>query len=48
MTTLCEYYALCTNVTDRGTQHPILGVVPTCERCAARHDLPTFPLTRGV
>lgn len=40
----CEYYALCTNRTDRYTDHPILGRVPTCARCAARHELVTHPL----
>ena len=44
MTTICEYYALCTNQTDRGTRHPVLGEVPTCQRCADKHDLTTHPL----
>ena len=46
MKILCEYYLLCTNLTYRATEHPVLGLVPTCERCAARHDLVTVALPR--
>lgn len=35
----CQYYALCRNPADGTTPHPILGPVPTCARCAAKHDL---------
>jgi hypothetical protein len=36
----CEWYALCTNLAVGTTPHPILGDVPICERCAAKHELP--------
>lgn len=35
----CEWYALCTNQTTNAVDHPVLGPVPTCDRCAAKHDL---------
>jgi len=35
----CEWFALCTNTTTRVVRHPILGDVPTCERCIAKFDL---------
>lgn len=39
----CQWYALC----DRGAiglvPHPILGTVPTCKRCAEKHDLDLQP-----
>jgi hypothetical protein len=39
----CEYFALCTNPADGVTKHPVLGDVPTCQRCAGKFDLPLFP-----
>jgi hypothetical protein len=36
---MCEYYLLCTNEAEGTTAHPILGKVPTCTRCANKHDL---------
>lgn len=30
----CEWFLLCANDTDKGIEHPILGLVPCCERCA--------------
>jgi hypothetical protein len=38
-TALCEYYALCVNLAAGAVAHPILGLVPTCERCRAKHNL---------
>lgn len=35
----CEYFALCTNDADGYVKHPILGLVPTCQRCADKFDL---------
>jgi hypothetical protein len=35
----CEWYALCSNIADGRVKHPIIGFVPTCERCRAKHDL---------
>ena len=32
----CEWFLRCDNVADRLVDHPLLGGVPTCERCAAR------------
>lgn len=31
---LCAWFALCTNVATETMDHPILGGVPTCQRCA--------------
>lgn len=36
---MCEWYALCDNPADGMVSHPILGEVPTCQRCADKHDL---------
>jgi hypothetical protein len=30
----CEWFARCDNTTTQGISHPILGMVPCCERCA--------------
>lgn len=35
----CQWFAKCTNVATRTVKHPILGEVPTCERCAKKLDL---------
>lgn len=35
----CEWFALCTNQTTQGIDHPILGVVPCCERCRNMLDM---------
>lgn len=32
----CEQYALCENDAAYLVPHPVLGAVPTCERCAER------------
>lgn len=37
--TICEWFARCENVADGVVSHPILGLVPTCSRCAAKLDL---------
>lgn len=37
---LCEWYALCVRPAAGTTPHPILGPVPICTQCAAKHDLP--------
>jgi len=29
----CEWFLLCTNPATGTTPHPILGDVPTCDRC---------------
>ena len=39
----CRWYALCDNAADGYVEHPILGDVPTCERCASRHELILMP-----
>lgn len=36
---MCEWFALCTNPAAGMVAHPILGEVPTCERCAKMLDL---------
>lgn len=40
---MCEYYLLCTNPAEGTVTHPILGEVPTCARCANKHDLTLNP-----
>lgn len=37
--TTCSWYALCDNEATLLVRHAILGGVPTCQRCADRHDL---------
>lgn len=44
----CEWYALCPNPADGTVSHPVLGDVPTCERCAAKHGLELKPYTTGA
>jgi hypothetical protein len=41
---ICEWYALCDNPAEGEVHHPILGYVPTCGRCAAKHNLELRPL----
>lgn len=36
---LCEWFALCTRPADGVVSHPILGWVPTCQRCADKLGL---------
>lgn len=35
----CEWYALCDHPADGAVEHPVIGWVPTCWRCANKHDL---------
>lgn len=35
----CRWYALCDNTADGHVEHPVLGRVPCCQRCATRHGL---------
>jgi hypothetical protein len=39
VTRKCEWYALCDQSAAGTTPHPILGAVPICESCAAKHGL---------
>jgi len=39
----CEWFALCDHEADGTVSHPILGAVPTCQRCADRLDLHLVP-----
>jgi len=32
----CEQFLLCENAASVAVEHPVLGAVPTCARCAAR------------
>ena len=36
MTIICEWFALCINPTTQATNHPVLGPVPICKRCAEK------------
>lgn len=36
---MCDWYALCNNWADGLVDHPVLGPVATCERCAEMHGL---------
>lgn len=37
--THCEWYARCDRPASGSVDHPLLGEVPTCWRCADRHDM---------
>ena len=41
---ICEWYALCVRPAAGAVRHPILGLVPTCVECAAKHDLTLITL----
>lgn len=36
---MCQWFALCTNDAHGTVRHPILGNVPTCDRCARKLEL---------
>lgn len=36
---MCDWYALCDNAPVGVVDHPILGKVPTCQRCVDKHDM---------
>lgn len=38
-TTTCEWFVLCDNRAVGTVAHPVLGSVPTCQRCADKLDL---------
>lgn len=38
---VCQWFALCTNVATHVESHPVLGDVPTCDRCADRLQVGT-------
>ena len=35
---MCQWFALCDRFATREVSHPVLGSVPTCERCAERAE----------
>lgn len=39
LTTPCEWMVLCFNPTANAANHPIIGLVPVCDRCATRFEL---------
>ena len=39
MITACEWFARCENETAYYVEHPVLGPVPCCERCATLLDI---------
>jgi hypothetical protein len=40
---VCEWFALCDRPADWLIPHPILGQVPTCQRCADKLNLADLP-----
>jgi hypothetical protein len=40
---LCEWFARCNNEATTTVDHPILGAVPACERCAYFAEHGEFP-----
>lgn len=38
-TPTCRWFALCTRPSAGTVRHPVLGDVPTCQRCADRLGL---------
>lgn len=40
---LCQWYAFCVIDAVGTVHHPILGDVPTCQRCATKHELDLVP-----
>lgn len=40
----CLWYAACDNEAVIFVKHPIIGNVPTCRRCADKHDLKGDPV----
>ena len=43
MPATCEQFLLCVNPAEGVTAHPILGLVPSCARCADKLDQPLLP-----
>lgn len=39
----CQWFALCVNEAVGTVEHPVLGDVPICQRCATRFDLKVIP-----
>lgn len=35
----CQWYVMCDHEAIGVSEHPILGAVPICQRCADKHDL---------
>lgn len=44
----CSWYAMCANPAVGTTAHPILGPVPICDRCAAKHELTIAPYPKAA
>lgn len=44
----CAWFALCVNPTTAVIEHPILGEVPCCTRCAERLDMTDRLVERAV
>ena len=41
---MCEWYAMCANRATIAVPHRVIGLVLTCDRCAAKHDLTGAPI----
>lgn len=35
----CQWFALCDHLATAQVRHPVLGLVPTCDRCVAKLGL---------
>jgi hypothetical protein len=44
MMLICQYFAKCANGTLKVYDHPALGYVPTCDRCATKMRIKTNDL----
>jgi len=43
---MCEWFAMCANMTSDAASHPIMGPVPICSRCASKMEItPGFTIT---
>jgi len=43
---MCEWYALCDHTAIGTVNHPVIGDVPVCQRCADKHDMTVIPFGR--
>ena len=41
---ICEWFLMCENQANGVVGHAVLGLVPTCRRCADKLDLDLLPV----